>query len=259
MPDDQSTLGVDRPRLQMQPGAAALAASGGAHPALRPEILQTLHDAAMRLDPAAAQSAITRCLGRGVTPEDLAELAIPEVARAMGRSWISDDASFSDVTVCVARLQSMLRALGPAWCGDQRAKVSDPAILLAVPHGLDHTLGASVLAGQLRRGGFSVRLIIGASASDLRRRLQHSCYDALLLSVGSSGGLESARQIVEFLTRCKESTPPIILGGSVLSCSADLANRIGADLVTNDLDEVLEYCGLTDHYNAHIQIRRGLA
>jgi len=64
--------------------------------------------------------------------------------------------------VAAAKLQAMLRDLGPDWAADTIAAADAPSILLMTPQNASHTLGAVVLAGQLRRRGYSVRIVFDA-------------------------------------------------------------------------------------------------
>jgi hypothetical protein len=51
--------------------------------------------------------------------------------------------------------------------------------------------------------------------------------------------------IVEALKQGLPEPPPVIVGGKLVDLKPDVAAQTGADLATNDLEEALEFCGLT--------------
>ena len=108
-----------------------------------------------------------------------------------------------------------------------------------------HTLGASILCGQLRQQGLSVRLAMGASPQQLRSILRNGSYDAVLLSATIYESLEFLREYVDTIRQSVSDCPPIIIGGTVLDQAADVKTATGADFATKDLFKALEHCGLT--------------
>ena len=98
----------------------------------------------------------------------VADLYIPALARRLGDDWLDDRVSFMEVTLASSRMQGMLRAIGAAWTADLADPAQQGALLLIVVRNEQHTLGAMVLLGQLRRMGVSVRLSVGPEPSELR-------------------------------------------------------------------------------------------
>jgi MerR family transcriptional regulator, light-induced transcriptional regulator len=83
----------------------------------------------------------------GIRREDIADFYVPEVARRLGAAWCEDRTSFADVTVGTARLQGLLREIGPDWFSDARLGDRPPVcVLVVVSRDEFHTLGAMVLA-----------------------------------------------------------------------------------------------------------------
>lgn len=121
------------------------------------------------------------------------------------------------------------------------------AVLVLLPDGADHTLGASVLAGRLRRRGLSVRLLAGDPGKPLATTLRESRFDAVFLSASPSERLAHLRRLVDCV-RLAARPAPIVLGGSILEPgrdSTDLVAETGADHGTSDLDQALSLCRLT--------------
>lgn len=211
-------------------------------------LFQTLKTAALSANPNACKSTIRTAIAAGTSPEDLADHYIPALARDMGDLWCVDQLSFAGVTIGVSRLQAMLREMGPNWAGDNAADAATASILLIVGKDVYHTLGAIVLSGQLRRKGFSVKLILGGKHADIAQRIQRTKYQAVFISSSRGEALESLRQIIDVVKTSAQTPPPVVVGGSILEVETanDVTALTGADYATRIPDEALEFCGLHD-------------
>jgi len=199
---------------------------------------------------------------RGIQPEDIADIYIPAAARRMGDMWCDDHMGFAAVTVGCARLHALLRDLGPDWRADRVGAANGPAVLLLVASHISHTLGATVLTGQLRRLGLSVRLLVGARPQDVGAVMRRARYDAVLISASLGESLESLRKLVSAVKVATMTPPPVVLGGAFTMAAGHDPVRAraitGADHVTNDMIDALDKCGL-----AHVdaagprQMRKG--
>jgi len=210
--------------------------------------LQKLHDAAAEGSENRVPDIVEQMLRKGISAEIVATQYIPAIARQMGEEWCEDELSFGHVTIGVSRLQSALRALGKDWWHGARDVADDGqgnGVIVIVAKDAYHTLGASILCGQLRQLGLSVRLAMGASPQQLRSILRKGSFDAVLLSATIYESLEFLREYVETMRQSVSGCPPIIIGGTVLDQEADVKTATGADFATKDPFEALEHCGLT--------------
>lgn len=217
---------------------------------LDPDVMQGLHDAALGADRDQALVVLTAALDAGIARDDIADFYIPALARIMGEAWCSDQMSFAAVTIGVSRLQAMLRALGPDWAGDQSANPAAPSIMLIVPPDVHHTLGAMVLAGQLRRKGLSIRMMVGSQLHEIAEKLRRTQYDAIFISSSLGETLESLRRIVNVVRSAAKKPLPIVIGGTILEAETpkNVTALTGADYATKIPSEALELCGLTTKY-----------
>ena len=121
MPDDQNPDGdlalgqaplsgpFDRPDFSL----GEIKSSG----AFRKALLQ----AALSPNRDLVQLLLTEALEGGIAAEAIADRYIPDVAEELGNMWTRDEVTFVQVTIGAARLQAMLRDLGPLWAGDLAA------------------------------------------------------------------------------------------------------------------------------------------
>lgn len=212
---------------------------------LSDSVLQRLWDAVLSPDRTLCQSVIPYAARRQISDADLADIYIPTIARHLGDMWCEDMLGFAQVTIGTARLQAMLRLLGPEWSADQTAQADGPLILLISPPNDQHTLGAILLAGQLRRRGYSVRLALHPTRDQLGALLRHLSFDAVFISASQSESLEKLRKLVDFLKTSEEVPLPIAVGGGILETKKDVAFLLGIEIATESIDEAIEKCGLT--------------
>jgi MerR family transcriptional regulator, light-induced transcriptional regulator len=216
--------------------------------AIMPVFVDLLGEAALSRDREPFFPILHRMAQAGIKPEEIADSYVPAVARQLGDMWCSDRIGFAAVTISCARLQGLLRELGPEWRADRAADPLAPSILLIVVGEAQHTLGATVLSGQLRRIGLSVRLMCGARPDEVAILLRHLSFNAVFLSSSLGESLESLRRVVDAARAAVGAGLPIVLGGTILMdgpSAAELQALTGADHVTGDLNEALDLCGLT--------------
>ena len=170
---------------------------------------------------------------------EMVDVYLPLVARQLGCGWLDDTASFSQVTVGVARLQAVLHRIGRGWIEGGAAVAGRPSVLLLLPEGEQHAFGAMVLLAQLRRRGVSVRFRMGGTPAEVGGAVRHQDYDAALISVGCEEKLELCRKLVNALRQGSDGRLRVVVGGAVLDRPVDVRRATEADLVTNDLDLAL--------------------
>lgn len=225
-----------------------VAAGGGCRAVPEERHLKALEAAVLSPDRDAGRRAVAEMRRRGVPWEAIADVYIPEVSRRLGDRWCDDSLSFAEVTIGSARLQAMLREFGPEWSEEALSDPLAPNVILIVPRDDAHTLGAMVVAGQLRRLRISVRLSLGQTDEEVVELLSTKRFDAVLISASASVRLETVCDLVKKLRSATQSNGPISLGGSILDTDRDAKAITGVDHATCDLREMLRLCGLlTSH------------
>jgi MerR family transcriptional regulator, light-induced transcriptional regulator len=205
---------------------------------------------ALRRPDAALVHAMARALGSGdpaafdaLRPElrrarigeiELVDSYFPAVARLLGCDWVEDRAPFTEVSLGVARMQAILRQVGRDWGSNALAGPDSATVLMILPEGEQHTFGAMVLTGQLRRQGISVQLQIGAQPRALADLVSERGFDCAMISVGCEERLETCRKLVKTLKEGSGARLPVAVGGAVLDRPVDVRRATAADIVTND-------------------------
>lgn len=210
-------------------------------------------DACLSTDPDCLQREVNILNECGVPARTIAETFVPRVAHELGELWCEDNLGFALVTIGCARLQAILRNLGPAWYGASANDRTGLEILIAIPRGEDHTLGGLVTTGKLRRMGHRVHSVMGEGMDVFAEVVSHRSFDLILISASGRESLEKLSELVEVGRTASPKRTIIAIGGSILLEDGAEVGRIkvrtGADLVTNDLDEALRRCKKTNLLN----------
>jgi methanogenic corrinoid protein MtbC1 len=175
-----------------------------------------------------------------ISQTELVDSYFPAVARHLGCEWTEDRAAFTDVTLGLARMQSILHQVGRDWAGHGQAAPDAATVLLVLPEGEQHSFGAILMAGQLRRQGISVQLQIGASPASLRAIVQGNRFDCSMISVACEEKLDLCRLVVKALKDGSEGRLWVAVGGAVLDRRMDVREATGADMATNDPMNAIE-------------------
>lgn len=208
------------------------------------QMMADLTDLVLRRHQSKEAAALDLAACAGVSAEDMADHFIPEVARSLGDLWCSDQLGFAEVTIGVARLQAMLRDFGETWAADQGDNLDASTVLLVVLDNVYHTLGAFVLAGQLRRKGLSVRLLLGATLQNVSDALMMAQFDAVFISANVGANLESLNRTVKTIKTVCHGGPPVVIGGTLLETTADIIGLTGTDYIANTAEEAIALCNL---------------
>lgn len=185
----------------------------------------------------------------GVTAEQMIDIYFPAAIGKIGTDWHEGDLNILQATLRLSRLQTILRELGRAWVSDSTGHPCGPRVLLALPAGEQHTLGAMIAANQMRRVGVSVRVCLVPKPAQMTELLQKHRFDAVFVSASNRSCLASCADLIKNIRRQPAGGLPVVLGGGILKEMSDdmglkaLADHVGADVATLDVRRALAVCG----------------
>lgn len=211
---------------------------------VREDLVMRFMAAVSSMDSAAFEELKPELRRARVSAAMLADLYIPEVARRLGVAWETDCVSFAQVTMGVARLQAILREIGSSWSADAAAVGDETTLLLILPQGEQHTLGAMVLAGRLRRMGMSVSVRIAPTTKELADYVAERAFDGALISIACEDRLETCRKLVKTLKEASNGGLKVAIGGALAEADENVMRLTGADVVTNDIALALQGLGV---------------
>jgi len=204
--------------------------------------LDQMQAALTQANPGIVLELLNQMRGSGIRDADIADFYIPVVARRLGEGWTEDTLEFTQVTVAMANLHVMLRSLDASWCTPERAPFGTRGeICIIVPEGVQHSLGASILAGQMRRAGYDVMLGSNLSLDKIGQFVSSPATMGVMVSATLWEPLDFLRAVVKKV-RAANPWVPVLVGGNVLERDCDLCVEIGADHATNDWQSALSFC-----------------
>lgn len=216
------------------------------NPSNRQEWVAYLAEALMADSDAPYQSVLTSLMANGVSSDEIFQKYIPDTARYLGELWVSDQASFMDVTAGAARLQSLFRTRDAnstsAWMS--RSIPLGHSVLMVLPDFEDHSLGAFVAADDLRHHGLWVHMSIALDASEIVELLNANRFSMVGMSLATMESVDKCADLVDFLREKAELLPPVVVGGRAVDGNEDAIIRAGADFVATSAKEAIELCGL---------------
>lgn len=215
--------------------ARLVAKDGGKAEALREGLVCRMMDAVRSSDLRAFEALKPELKRARISPPAMADLYIPTVARRLGQGWEDDTISFAEVTMGVARLQAILREIGESWGADGVGGEGQATMLFVLPSGEQHTLGALVAAGWLRRRGISVCLRIAPSFAEIEDVLASRNFDGAMISIACHDKVITCTRLVRAIRSHAKNDLKIAVGGALSSFDDAALLATGADIVTNDL------------------------
>lgn len=181
--------------------------------------------------------------GYRLTIDSVIDLYIPQTAICLGEMWVSSDINFAQVTVGALRLQALLTeasvevpVLSAAGTGDVMAA------LVVVPEGEQHFLGASVVAGQLRRLGCDASVSFCEPVEHVVSQIRFDQPDMVLFSCARAAALECVTRTVDKLKAAEATAPVLAVGGPIKGNRSGIKEHTGIDLVTNSAKDVMSFC-----------------
>lgn len=245
---DQSRLSqTDYFNAQFVPQILSALVNDGRHEGKPPigPVLDLLVGCMLSGDRGALARLTAECRRLHIPSEVVVDTYLPAAVDRIGARWHDDEIDILTATIAFARMQTLMRDLGRNWHADDMTG-SSGAVLMLVPETDQHTLGALIATGQLKRRGISVTIKLTSSPLDLDATLAKARFDAIFVSVGNVSSLESAAKLIKIAKRPGNTALPVIVGGSVPVAPSKVQQVTGADHVARDVASALGFLGLGD-------------
>ena len=162
---------------------------------------------------------------QGLSLEVVLLQLISPAARVLGDQWLSDERSFSEVTMGLSTLQQLVHVLGPSFAPGLPDR---GLVVLASPLSEQHTLGIYILGEFLRRAGWGVRVAPSLSEAELEELVASEEVVMAGISVSSTDVLKSLDRLVAKLKATSLNRSLVVMVGGAHPDLADHATRIGA-------------------------------
>jgi len=189
---------------------------------------QRLFDASLNPKNAAVSTAIQELQAARFSDFTLFSEIIPAAVCQLGRAWEED-------ALAVHGLSEREVPEGVNYLS------KNLSLLIIVPEGTQHTLGAIILGKTLRCVGARVKLEMDVTANRVHQIGAGEQFDGVFISASARDSAEKLSEIISNV-RCNWSTAKVILGGGILSAQINLDAVTGTDYKTNDWKAAVAQC-----------------
>ncbi|MFO1328715.1 MAG: cobalamin B12-binding domain-containing protein [Rubrivivax sp.] len=175
---------------------------------------------------AAMQALVRR--GGGLGPIFTGMLA--PAARRLGEMWEADRCDFSTVTICLGRLQRLLREWSPHFGREVAHPPNGRRVLLGQHPDEQHSFGLSMVAEFFRREGWEVLGGVGGALPDPSARVARDWFDVVGFSIGSESRIDWLRErIVQVRALSRNREVVVLVGGPLQLLNPALVRVVEAD------------------------------
>lgn len=201
----------------------------------KPDNVQKFAALALGESESAASEYVESLLDQGADVEDILLNLLAPAARHFGELWESDATDFANVSIAMSRLQRILRHLAEKSFADpSNGNCGDSALLTTIP-GEQHSFGLSIVSEFFRRDGWNLCTGPFTSHQELTSLVHNHWFDVVGFSVSSNRQLDRLKQDVRDIRHdSRNKKIGVILGGPMLVSNPEIAEQIGADLVSVD-------------------------
>lgn len=214
----------------------------------QPDLLHThaveLARALLDRSPDYARAIVDAHIERGVRLEAIFLELFAPAAQYLGLLWETDQCNFSQVTLCLWRLQRMLHDLSPSFHAGsgsaELARTAERRILMTTMPGQQHTFGLSMLSEFFRREGWVVLSIPSPEPGETQASLSRHWFDVLALSASMDYEVDDLAMTIQAARKTSQNPRlAVMVGGPLFMRQPELAVTIGADGVSVDAVDAL--------------------
>lgn len=171
---------------------------------------------------------------RGVPLDTIYLGLFASAARHLGDMWLDDSCSFSQVTLGLWRIHSLMHDLGPSFhalSGNARSQhVAERRILLTSLPGQQHTFGLSLLSEFFRRDGWIALCVPSPAPGSTQSTLSAHWFDVFALTASMDSEVGDLEKTIKAARKTSQNPRLVVLvGGPLLLRRPELCNMIGAD------------------------------
>jgi len=216
--------------------------------AIHPHEVVTFARALLSNDIRDATELIGQLCERGVKMDAVYLQLLAPAARYLGELWEADQCNFSEVTLCLWRMQTLMYDLSAAFHGgDLRPTARSGAerrILVASLPGQQHTFGLSMLSEFFRKDGWVVLAIPSPQAGEVQDSLSMHWFDVLALSASMDGEVSNLTKTIKAARKTSRNPRlAVMVGGPLFLRQPGLATTVGADGMSEDAPSALALAG----------------
>ncbi len=173
-------------------------------------------------------------------------------ARHLGDMWANDTATFSDVTIGLGRMQTLLNRLSDSHRNDEVVRDDLASGLFVTPAGEMHSFGIRMVDELFRRAGWRTLCEPNSRINDVLAMVGSESFHILGIGVSSEGQVPFVKELIRQVRKVSHNRHILVLvGGSYIVGRPDLAASIGADFSASDGREAIAIAETVIYEHTH--------
>jgi methanogenic corrinoid protein MtbC1 len=198
------------------------------------------------------ESILQAYLNSGLRLDEVYVDLMAPAARYMGEMWEDDRASFSDVTIGLGRLQTLLHRLGDSYGNDEDVRSDLASGLFVTPAGEMHSFGIRMVDELFKRAGWRTLCEPNSRINDILAIVGSESFHILGIGISSEAQVPFVKELIRQVRKTSHNRHILVMvGGSYIVEQPNLAASIGADFSASDGREAIAIAETVIYEHTH--------
>lgn len=193
-------------------------------------------------------------LNSGLRLDEIYVDLMAPAARHLGEMWENDTATFSDVTIGLGRMQTLLNRLSDSYRNEEEVRDDLASGLFVTPAGEMHSFGIRMVDELFRRAGWRTLCEPNSRINDVLAMVGNESFHLLGIGITSEAQVPFVKELIRQVRKVSHNRHILVLvGGSYIVGRPDLAASIGADFSASDGREAIAIAETVIYEHTHRQ------
>jgi methanogenic corrinoid protein MtbC1 len=173
-------------------------------------------------------------------------------ARHLGAMWEDDTATFSDVTIGLGRMQTLLNRLSDTYRNEEDVRADVASGLFVTPAGEMHSFGIRMVDELFKRAGWRTLCEPNSRINDVLAIVGSESFHILGIGISSEAQVPFVKELIRQVRKVSHNRHILVLvGGSHIVGRPELAASIGADFSASDGREAIAIAETVIYEHTH--------
>ena len=173
-------------------------------------------------------------------------------ARHLGSMWEDDTASFSDVTIGLGRLQTLLNRLSDLDRDEKDIRSDSASGLFVTPAGEMHSFGIRMVDELFRRAGWRTLCEPNSRINDVLAIVGSESFHLLGIGISGESQVPFVKELIRQVRKVSHNRHILVMiGGSHIVGRPEMAASIGADFSASDGREAIAIAETVIYEHTH--------
>ena len=198
------------------------------------------------------ESILHAYLNSGMRLDEVYVDLMAPAARHLGAMWEDDTATFSDVTIGLGRMQTLLNRLSDTYRNEEDVRADLASGLFVTPAGEMHSFGIRMVDELFKRAGWRTLCEPNSRINDVLAIVGSESFHILGIGISSEAQVPFVKELIRQVRKVSHNRHILVLvGGSHIVGRPELAAIIGADFSASDGREAIAIAETVIYEHTH--------